>query len=269
MTGNRLNGALILAAFLFPSMAASAQDSNGQQTTIAPERSLQRSIDAYLDNKERRQNAREARLRAAGKPELTGTARALVVSQSIPMPGGSENMSETSRSRLNDAFVREIALAISSRGFTPGQLNQDPGLVEAAARFVRGEQSYDDLVQLSDVIVEGTVREVIFEDLGDPYGSSIVLDDITVHKGSFALGSKIRQESARTGADTMRVYEGDILEPGERILYVLDRDLYLSQAGKSANAQGTNIFASSGGHYILVADRFVPSTSGMPAYTGE
>lgn len=261
---------LLFSTALLAAITGSSVSAQSDSRPERAERSDQQAANQFLERKRSELNQSGDSLNRQGKPDLTGVARALIVSRRIPLPNPSRNLNRATLDELQGLFQIEVAQMMAQLGFNPGDLQQSPELVDAASNLVRGAPPYLDVAMLSDQIFEATVGEVNFSDLGDGFGSSVTFTELNFLKGE-GLGAPIaRQASRQIDADTRSLVGGDILERGARVRVLANRSLYNAQAGLRGGRSNTrNMTTVLAAYYITEGGEYLPLVSGMPKPEGE
>ena len=220
------------------------------------------------------QARREQKFANGGQPEITGQVRAIVSSAGIAPPSRAE-ASPQQLQRLKSSFEIEVAQKLVQFGFNPGDINRDPEVVPAAARFTRGEHTLADLGRLADLVVVGTVTAVTDEAAADRYRSTVTLSDVRVLEGdSPGTTVRLRQESGRTQEGRILEVEGDLRETGKTYVLFLSSHLYgalaegpIGTIGRgSRQGRGSGYYLPFGAWYeVQPGGRLLAATPGMPA----
>ncbi|HEX8222751.1 MAG TPA: hypothetical protein VF605_02920 [Allosphingosinicella sp.] len=262
---NRLAPASLLAVLLvFPASS---------QTGPSVSDRSQRALEAFLAREAAQQARRDRKFASGGQPEITGQVRAIVSSAGITPPNRAE-ASPQQLQRLRSSFEIEVAQKLVQFGFNPGDINRDPTVVPAAARFTRGEYTVADLGRLADLVVMGTITAVTDETLADRYRSTATLSNLRVLKGGAPGASvRVRQESGRAQEGRVLEVEGDLRETGKTYVLFLSSHLYaaLAEGAIGTIGRGTRqgrepgYYVRFGAWYEVQPDgRLVAAAPGMP-----
>lgn len=244
------------------------------QTSPSSADRSQRALEAFLAREAAQQAKRDQKFSSGGQPEITGQVRAIVSSAGIAPPNRA-GTSAQQHQRLRSSFEIEVAQKLVQFGFNPGDINKDPAVVPAAARYTRGEHTVADLGRLAEVVVVGTVTAITDEALADRYRSTVTLSSLRVLKGeSPGATVRIRQESGRAQEGRVLEVEGDLRETGKTYALFLSSHLYaalsegpIGAIGRGARKdRGPAYYLPFGAWYEVRPDgRLVATTPGMPS----
>lgn len=189
---------------------------------------------------QRAQGMQEGALRqSVGDTELRGVEGLVkAVALNLPQPVFVKNPQQLTT--IQELFVRDVALRLSSLGFKAGDIRARQGggadLVNAAAAAVRGSATPAQLLLLSDTAFEGRVLSVDLADAkGDGFNSSLVLEVVQPTKGVKA-GDRItiRQFSGNVNGRAIRRSSDYLGKPGSSVRVIASRALY-NDGRSSAN----------------------------------
>lgn len=263
---NRFAASVICAVALFSSGVSNAQPTPSERSN--------RALEAFLEREAAQQARRDQKFAAGGQPDITGQVRAIVSSAGITPPNRPEASAQQLQ-RLRSSFEIEVAQKLVQFGFNPGDINREPTVVPAAARFARGEHTLADLGRLANLVVVGTVTSIADEALADRYRSTVTLSNLRVLKGASPGATvRLRQESGRTREGRILEVEGDLRETGKTYALFLSSHLYSALAeaamgtiGRSARQNRGSVHHLPFGAWYEVHPngRLVAAAPGMPA----
>lgn len=175
--------------------------------------------------------------RSVGDTELRGVQGLVkAVALNLPQPVFVKNPQQLTT--IQELFVRDVALRLSSLGFKAGDIRARQGggadLVNAAAAAVRGSATPAQLLLLSDTAFDGRVISTdLTDNRGDGFNSSMVVEVVQPIKGVKA-GDRItiRQFSGDVNGRAIRRSSDYLGKPGSSVRVVASRALY--NDGRSA-----------------------------------
>lgn len=218
---------------------------------IGPKSEQQIVADFLLDKNNERAAANSAHQKrgvAADAVELRQMAKALTFEK--PSPGSDITQSDTDA--LSDNLAMDAADYLISIGWNSNEVRtiQRNGFdsLSAAIRLIRGSSSQMDRIMLSPYLVLGKVSAVRVENLGDGFGSTVVLSNLQMlaePKGKpVASTIAIRQSSGLSTPRGAIFYDSDISrsDVGKSYMILLSDDRYIQKAseGNKGTAKGKN-----------------------------
>lgn len=211
------------------------------------------ALNTFLADKTSAQAASMAAFQRRGKggdaAELRRLVRGALTDPPRPLPALDASRSE----RLTESLANDAADYLAGLGYGPGTLRSERGFDRSAAavRLIRGTSSQDDRLGLAPWVVAVEIVDVVFEDLGDGYHSTVIARPVDVVKAPRGAAApteiRIRQMSGATTARGRTLYSSEFA-PGQRgtFLLALSDEFYQHSAtvrgGASRGRSGSTLY---------------------------
>ncbi len=234
---------------------AQAQDAGASNTDD------EQAVQQFLDRKATAQARRDARLAKQGTGADDRELRRLIRAKGIAPPKPGLKIKTSQEEALQTSLVTDAAQFLALIDLRPGKIRtlEQGGFnpLEAATNYIRGSGSLLDQAILSDRTIVASVRSVKAEDLGDGFGSTVVLDvSDTLVRPTAPPRILVRQRSGKVQGEDI-FYTNDFAADDRRTyLLSLSRGAYDDDATTSG---GTTVTKPNGRprYYSSIGVRFI------------